>query len=191
MPRYDADWIDWMLRPDRRGAPAAEETLAELGLAPGDVVADVGCGPGFYTLPAAQAVANEGAEGRVYAIDVAEAMLDLVRSRAEIAGLGRIVETRRSDGSAIPLGAATADWTIAALLLHDLSDRPSMVRDLARITRPTGRIVVVEWTPDPGDSRPNRMTSDQVARLLETEGLIVVERRPLGTLQHIAVAAKE
>jgi ubiquinone/menaquinone biosynthesis C-methylase UbiE len=161
--------------------------LGEIGVGPGDVVVDVGCGPGFYTIPAARAVAPRG---KVCAIDVEEKMLDLVRARAEEAGVVTVVETRRSDGGQIPIDSAVADLTIAALLLHDLADRPGMIRDLSRVTRSGGRIAVVEWTPSPAETRPNRLTPEQTAHLLEAGGLEVLESRPLSEQQYLVVAAK-
>jgi ubiquinone/menaquinone biosynthesis C-methylase UbiE len=53
-------------------------------VATGDTVVDLGCGPGFFTLPLAELV---GPEGRVVAVDVQEGMLEIVRTRAEAAGL--------------------------------------------------------------------------------------------------------
>jgi ubiquinone/menaquinone biosynthesis C-methylase UbiE len=184
MPRFDADWIDSMLRPERRGAPPAAEMLGSLGLRPADVVVDVGCGPGFYTLPAARLVAPGG---RVYAVDLEPRMLDLVRERAAAAGVLN-VEIVRSTGPAIPLDDAVADLVIAALLLHDLADRAPMARELRRVARPGGRVVVAEWQPEPNDPRPNRLTPVQTAALLEGAGLRVVASRPLGSKQYLVLA---
>ncbi len=184
MPRYDADWIDSMLQPDRRGAPPAEQTLAHLDLKAGQIVADVGCGPGFFTLPAARMV---GPTGLVYAVDVEPTMLNLVRARATAENLHHI-EIRPSHRDRIPLDDATADLTICALLLHDVDDRPGLVRELIRITRRNGRIAVVEWVPDPDDPRPNRLHPQETASLFAHSGYPVRETSPLGTRQYLLIA---
>ena len=185
MPRYDADWVDWMLQAERRGSPPAEETLVSLGLAPGDVVADVGCGPGFYTIPAARLVTDGG---RVDAIDVEPTMLDLVQERAKRARVESIVQTHLGSGALLPLSDAEASLTICALLLHDLPDRHAMTRELVRITRPGGQIAVVEWAPDRDDTRPNRLTPDQTKSIIESAGGAVVAVRSLGTTQYLVLA---
>src|SRR5712692_5945948 len=166
MPRYDAEWIAMMLQPELREAPPAEETLGQIGVSPGQTIADIGCGPGFFTVPAAIAV---GPTGRVYAIDVAANLLDLVRTRAAAAGLAN-VETRQSPGLPIPLDDASADVTICGLVLHDLADPAPLVHELSRVTRPDGLIAVVEWTPALADPRRNRMTPERTARLLSAAG---------------------
>lgn len=184
MPRYDADWIDSMLQPERRGAPPAEQTLTYLGLKAGQTVADVGCGPGFFTLPAARIV---GPTGMVYAIDIEPKMLDLVRTRALAANLEH-VEARRGERDRIPLGDATANLTICALLLHDVDDRAGLIRELIRITARNGRIAVVEWIPDVHDPKPNRLQPQETASLFAQAGYPVLEVSPLGTRQYLLVA---
>ena len=84
-PRYDAEWIGNLLDTERRlGGVGPEEFLKNAGLRSGDTVVDVGCGPGFMTLPAAELV---GPNGRVYAVDIKQPMLNLVDTRAAEAGL--------------------------------------------------------------------------------------------------------
>jgi ubiquinone/menaquinone biosynthesis C-methylase UbiE len=183
MARYDADWIDSMLEPERRGSLTAEETLAEIGAQPGLTVADVGCGPGFFTLAAARAVTPSG---NVYAIDVETAMLDLIRNRATADGLGN-VQIRRSTGSRIPLDDASVDLTLCGLVLHDLEDRAAFVGELARITRPSGHIAVVEWTPEIGDTRHNRLAPEQVVRLFAQVGRATARITPSGTKQYLVL----
>jgi ubiquinone/menaquinone biosynthesis C-methylase UbiE len=166
MPRFDADWIDFMLQPERRGSPPANQILAMIGLHLGQVVADVGCGPGFFTIPTAALV---GPSGVVYAIDLAPSMLELVQSRAAAADQSNVTTCLGRD-SQIPLGDAAADVTICGLVLHDLSDREAFVRELARITRPSGVIAVTEWTVESDFKRPNRVPPEELARLLRGAG---------------------
>ena len=184
MPRYDADWIDHMLRPDRRGSPSAELTLAYLGLGPGQIVADVGCGPGFFTLPAARIIAPTGL---VYAIDVEPRMLELVRSRVAEANIAN-VEILQGERHRIPLDDDAAHLTICGLVLHDLEDRLGLVRELIRVTRPNGRIAVIEWSPDANDARPNRLRPADTSALFAEAGRPVLEVTPLGTQQYLLVA---
>jgi ubiquinone/menaquinone biosynthesis C-methylase UbiE len=166
MPRFDAEWIDFILRPERRGSPPAEDVLETIGIAERMVVADVGCGPGFLTFAAASLV---GQSGRVYAVDVEPTMLDYVAREARERGLTN-VEICRSAGLQLPLADSMADLTICALVLHDLDDPTPLARELGRITRTTGRIAIVEWTPLMDDPRRNRVTADVTRGLLQTIG---------------------
>ena len=184
--RYDADWIASMLDPARRGSPPAEETIARLGVRPGQVVADVGCGPGFFTLPLARRV---WPGGRVYAIDIEPRMLDIIRARAADEGLNGI-ETRCAAEEGIPLDSGMVDLALCGLVLHDLADRASMGAELARVVRPGGRVAVIEWMPASGEERPNRLSPEETARLLAAAGLCVEGSEPVGTRQYLVVATR-
>jgi ubiquinone/menaquinone biosynthesis C-methylase UbiE len=184
MPRFDADWIDYLLQPARRGSPPAEEILAQLGIRPGETIADVGCGPGFFTIAAGQAV---GPTGRVVAVELERSMLDLVQAAAAEAGLSN-VEVRQSTDGPLPLENGLADLTLCALVLHDLPEPLSVVRELARITRPAGRIAVVEWIPQDNEQRPNRLRPDQVTELLAQVGRRTVDVRQISDQQYLLIA---
>ncbi|GAC1428271.1 MAG: hypothetical protein NVSMB65_01490 [Chloroflexota bacterium] len=72
---------------------------------------------------------------------------------------------------------------MCALVLHDLapSDRAAMAADLARVCRPTGTILVVEWQAQPGETRPNRLLPAETAGLLAHAGLEVQPAVDLGS----------
>ena len=187
MPRYDAEWIQSMLRPELRGSPPAEDILAAIGLKGGQIVADIGCGPGFLTIPAATLV---GPTGRIYAVDLEPAMLDDVQRRAAAIGLTNL-ETRSPTDSTIPLADASVDVTLCSLVLHDLDDQAGLVRDLARVTRSGGKIAIVEWVADASAPRKNRIPPSFVADLLAVSGLVAGEAIPLPPMQYLIVAVNE
>jgi ubiquinone/menaquinone biosynthesis C-methylase UbiE len=183
MPRFDADWIESLLNPERRGSPPATEILVKVGLGAGATVADIGCGPGFLTIPAARLT---GPTGRVYAVDVEPQMLDLVGRRSAESGLTWI-ETRQSSGATIPLGDAVADYALCALVLHDLDDPPALVREIDRITRSSGRIVIIEWMPSPTVHQPHRISSDTLHEMLRDVGRLSGEAFQLSERQYMVV----
>lgn len=182
MPRYDADWIDSMLQPERRGAEEPAKTIARLGLRDGQVVADVGCGPGYITLPAARAVAPNGT---VHAIDREPRMLAIIRERAETAGITNLIVTRAEE--TIPLADQSVDLAFCSLVLHDLADPARFVRDLIRVTRPNGRVAIVEWLPEADDPRPNRISPDKLTALFAGTSVQSPEVAAIGPRQYLAV----
>ncbi|HEX5416112.1 MAG TPA: class I SAM-dependent methyltransferase [Chloroflexota bacterium] len=182
MPRFDADWIDSMLRPERRGAEGPEETIARLRLRDGDFVADVGCGPGYFALPAARAVAPRGV---VYAVDREPRMLEFVRQRARAEGIGNLTAVTAEE--TIPLADESIDLAFCALVLHDLADPAPMIRELVRITRRGGRVAIVEWLPEPQESRPNRLAPARLATRFAGVAVQPPEVTLLGPRQYLAV----
>ncbi len=104
-------------------------------VAKGMIVADLGCGPGYLALPAAEAV---GEEGRVYAVDSDERHIVALREKAAESGVSN-VETHQ--GSAADVGyipSATVDLVIAKGLICCMLDHEGALREIQRILKPGG-----------------------------------------------------
>lgn len=179
-PRYDAEWVASLLSQERADLERPETLLVRIGLKPGGIVADVGCGPGFFTLPAARIV---GPEGHVYAVDVEPAMLRLIEERAEEQGLENVTAIA-SSGEHVPLPDSSCDVVVCGLVLHHLGPqhRIRMAGELARLCKPGGAVLAVEWMPRDGEHRHDRMAPEQTTNLLEGAGLRAAETRLLGGL---------
>src|SRR5205823_6261003 len=167
---FDPARVDRLLNEDRQRMLPAKPILRAAGVAAGQVVVDLGAGPGFFTLPAAGLV---GAGGHVYAVDVEPLMLDLCRRRAEEAGITGI-ETVHSSEAQIPLPDATADRVLIAFVLHEADDVAALLREAARLLRPGGEIAVAEWRKaagTPGPPLDHRIGDDDLARFAAQAGL--------------------
>ena len=156
--RYSDEWIASLLDPDRgRGGLTAGEILEEAGLRPGMTVVDYGCGPGLVTL---QAAAMVGDAGIVYALDIHEGMVSLVRSRAAEAGLVN-VKALLNDGAEAPVPDGVADLITCTLVFHykeSPSERQALAVDFARMLKPGGCAMIVQWT----DRVPAQETYDHL-----------------------------
>ena len=103
--KSDAEGIAILLSDERRAKLPPEATLSAAGVASGQTVVDVGCGPGYFTLPAAELV---GPRGKVYGVDVQPEMVEACRQRAAEAGV-RQVEVLQSSETHVPLADGIAD----------------------------------------------------------------------------------
>ena len=189
-PRYDAEWIGNMLDTDSRlGSVSPRDFLKQAGLSGGDTVVDVGCGPGFMTLPAAVLV---GPNGRVYAVDIERRMLDLVNKRVAEAGLGNVTTVfNAGEGISVPDGVA--DFVLCGLVLHyfpDEAGRQALVRDIGRMMKPGGRGLFIEHIPQPADDEKERMNPKTMAKVLERAGFETNGPRQLVERQYFLIATK-
>lgn len=116
-----------------------------LGAQPGERVLEVGPGTGYYTLDVAEWV---GPEGAVDILDVQQEMLDHTMGRASESGLGNITPTN-ADATAMPFEEASFDAAYLVTVLGEIPDQDAALRELARVLKPGGRLVVGELMGDP------------------------------------------
>ncbi len=122
-------------------ACAQEALLARAALAPGERVLDAACGTGLVALAAAGAV---GASGHITGVDLSGRMVDAARRRAEERGLANATFTRM-DVERLELPDASFDVALCALGLMYMPDPAQAMREMRRVLRPGGRIVVAVW----------------------------------------------
>lgn len=123
------------------------DAVRATGLRPGKSVVDVACGSGSLTRMLGAAV---GPSGAAIGIDVSAAMLREAVGRAAPSS----VRYERGDALAIPLADRSVDAATIAFGLRNVADYRACLAEMARVTRPGGRVVVLEIaTPSPGIGR--------------------------------------
>lgn len=120
-----------------------ELSYEHMAITTGDTLLDVGCGPAVDTVPLAQCV---GATGRVIGIDSDEGMLAQANEAAAVCEYAAIIEHRHGSALDLPLESNSVDSCRAERLLQVLPPvhEQQVVAELVRVTRPGGRIVLVD-----------------------------------------------
>ncbi len=177
--KFPAEAADRLLSEERGRAMPPERVLAPLEVAASQTVADIGCGPGFFSLPLARMV---GPDGVVLALDISPSMLERVGARAAAAGLDN-VRPLASVESGFPLEDASCDRVLAAFLLHELADPAAFLREMHRVLRPAGRGLAVDWAAHPTAYGPPvevRVSPAVAAEWLSAAGLTPGQEGSLG-----------
>lgn len=177
---------DMLMSEERQAALQPEKLLRRLGLRAGDTIADVGSGPGFFTLPAAQIV---GAEGHVYAADIQGEMLTAVRSRVSQEGLTNVKLVKTSESS-VPIPAESCDMVLLAFTLNEIEQHASFLHRLARLVKPSGKLVILDWEKHEQPEGPplqDRVAPETLRGDATAAGLEVEKQEELNEHQYLFV----
>jgi ubiquinone/menaquinone biosynthesis C-methylase UbiE len=122
--------------------PLMREGLEMLGIQPGEVVLEIGCGTGKAL---AELAGQVGESGSVNGIDLSSGMLEQSRARIAKAGSGKKLFFIQADGSQLPYQNAsfTAIFISFTLELFDTPEIPIVLAECRRVLKPAGRIGVV------------------------------------------------
>src|SRR5262245_48790740 len=148
--RFDPANMARLLDAERRAWNPPEATLRAAGVGPDQTVVDLGCGPGYFTLPAAELV---GPRGTVYGVDVEPAMVEACRRSAAAAGAQRI-EVVHSSETHVPLPDGIADLVFVSVVLHEAEDRVAFLREARRLLKPGGEVALIEFRQQDGPPGP-------------------------------------
>ena len=112
---------------------------------PGETVLEVGPGTGYYTLAVARWLAPSGT---LHIFDLQQDMLDHTTRRAREEDVTN-VEPRQGDARRLPYPDASFDAAYLVAVLGEIPDQDAALRELRRVVKPDGRIVVGELLGDP------------------------------------------
>jgi SAM-dependent methyltransferase len=149
---------------------------------PGERLLEVGPGTGYYALDVAAWV---GPEGRLDLFDLQQEMLDHTLRRAEERGGGANLVAIQGDARSLPYGDDELDGAYLVTVLGEIPDQEAALRELARVVKPGGRVVVGELFGDPHWVSPGRLQARA-----ERAGLCFEHRigSPLGYFARFGVA---
>jgi ubiquinone/menaquinone biosynthesis C-methylase UbiE len=174
-------------RRDRRQQP--ERVVAALGLQPGQLVADIGAGSGYFAVRLARAVAPDG---RVYAVDTDRDILWLAQQSAEADELALAPVVAGAHDPALP---EPVDMLFFSHSYHHLPHRPQYMAEARRHLRSGGRVAILEYRRDTLSGRifghsthPDRLRTDMAQAGYE---LLAEHDFPAGQLFMIFGVAEE
>jgi SAM-dependent methyltransferase len=165
----------WLLeRPERDAYQKPDQVMAALAFRPGERVADIGAGSGYFARRVSKAV---GPSGEVLAIDIAPEVLEYLEARARREGLGNIRTRRvRPDDPQLPSGGV--DTILMVDTLHYVKDRAAYAKKLRTGLVPGGRVVVIDFVPKSPEERPwgpppeQKMSREEVDAAMAEAGLV-------------------
>jgi len=173
--------------PGRREWQNPEAILGGLGLKAGMTFVDVGCGAGFFALPAARMV---GPKGKVYGVDGNAEAIGALKEQAEKEGLDNLVLTAAPAEDYVP-GEKLADFVFYGIALHDFHDAAKVVANAARILKPGGKLIDLDWRKQDlpiGPPSHIKFAPSHAAKLIRDAGFIVLTIENSGEYHYLITA---
>jgi ubiquinone/menaquinone biosynthesis C-methylase UbiE len=176
-------------RPARKSEEPPAIVIEALGLQPGQIVADVGAGTGYYTFELARAV---GPRGTVLAVEIEGAMLAALRKRAAELNATNVglVRATPSDPRLPP---ARIDVVLMVHVYHELEFPYEVMQALVRSLKPEGRVAIVEHRAEAEDSAVgalHAMSEAQIVKEMRAAGLELERKSDALPGQHIVIFRK-
>lgn len=142
-------------------------TILEGLVKPGDTVIDIGPGQGYFTLPMAGMV---GENGRVYAIDVQKQMLEKIGKRAVRSGIENRVVKKLVSNRSLELDMKV-DFALAFWMVHEVPDRESFLREIHEALKPCKNFLIAEPA-----LHVSRKMFEQTLTLSQKTGFKIIDR---------------
>jgi ubiquinone/menaquinone biosynthesis C-methylase UbiE len=180
---------NWLERPEREKEEHTSKLLPPLKIKPGDVVADIGAGSGYYTMKLAELV---GPTGKVYAVDIQPEMLAIIKNRTKAAKVAN-VETIQNTETELKLPANSTDLFLLVDVYHEFSHPHEMTVEMVKALKPGGRMVFVEFRME-DEKVPiltvHRMAEKQVLKEMKGHGVKHVATQSHLPWQHVIIFEK-
>lgn len=166
---------NWLMRESRQREEDCKRLLKELHVKPGQVICDMGCGNGFYTLKLAQLT---GKAGRVYAVDIQQEMLDMLKRRSRAAKLENILPVLGTQTDP-RLPENSIDLVLMVDVYHEFSQPEAMLKAIRKSLKSDGRIALVEFRaedPKVPIKPEHKMDKQQILKEFPANGLKLTDQ---------------
>jgi ubiquinone/menaquinone biosynthesis C-methylase UbiE len=187
--KFDAKNKHKLDNEQRRKLLPPDQTLRSLGLQEGNIMADIGCGIGYFTIPASKVV---GKSGKIFAMDILPEMLNDVEIKISENNISNI-ETILTEENNLKLENNKATFAFISLVLHEADNKEKFLAEIKRILSPKGKIAIIEWekaNTDLGPAIDHRLDKVDLIAILKRLGLSNIVTVDIGENFYGIVAEK-
>jgi len=175
--------------PERKTWQDPGTIFSSIGLSAGMVFIDIGCGEGYFSLPAARTV---GIGGKVLAADISPGAVATLRTSAANEGLENLSAEAKA-AEEVVFCDGCADIVFFGIDLHDFADPNQVLLNARRMLKPSGRLIDLDWKDEPMDFGPpqeKRFSVHKARGMIETAGFRILSVRDAGPYHYLISAGK-
>jgi ubiquinone/menaquinone biosynthesis C-methylase UbiE len=173
--------------PERKTWQDSEKIFSAIGLSAGMVFVDIGCGEGYFALPAARRV---GPCGKVCAADInADAVAALLEQAANDGLSNLSAEVKAAEETVVCEGCA--DIVFFGIDLHDFANPERVIRNAKKMLKPSGRLIDLDWKDEPmefGPPQENRFSVHKAQKMIQSAGFRILSVQDAGPYHYLISA---
>jgi precorrin-6B methylase 2 len=177
----DASGSDWLERPSRPNEENTDSIVQAMQLKPDMVVADIGAGTGYYTFRVAKLVP----EGKVYAVEIQDELIEMLNKRKKQTNAN--VEVVKGDTLSVNLPANSVDLAFLVDVYHELSWPREIIQSISSSLKSDGKILLIEYRGEDPNVRIkplHKTTVAQLTREMLANGFVLDKRIEAFPIQH-------
>jgi len=154
-----------------------KNTLMKAGFKDTMVLCDIGAGSGIFSFPAAQISSSD-----IFALEISDDMIEVLENKKSENNTQNII-IRKVESEDLPLDDDICDMAIMVTVLHEIEDKSSMIKEIKRVLKENGKLVVIEFHKDKTPMGPpidHRISQELVLELCNDNGFKTTEKYRLG-----------
>lgn len=183
--RFNPKNADKLMSEERKRQIQPDKIIEQLNVNNDDTVADLGAGPGLFTISLAKMTERE-----VYAVDIEPEMLERLKQNAEKEKIGNIKPVV-SDLENVKLDENSVTRVLNVFVIHEVRSIDRAIDEMKRILKPGGCLLLMDWEAVESESGPPfeiRIPSEKMKSILEEHGFDTELTYP--DSEHYAIKAK-
>jgi ubiquinone/menaquinone biosynthesis C-methylase UbiE len=171
MHKFNLKSIEKLDNPERRKYMPPEDTLLKFHIGDGGTLLDVGCGLGYFTVPAASIIKN----GKVIGIDIMPEIIEIAKERAE--GISNI-EFRKNEEYDFPIENKSIEYVFISNVIHEIDDKSRYLKEVKRVLNNLGYLYIIDWRKKEMETGPpvsERVAKEEIIDICTSEGFKFIE----------------
>lgn len=172
MHKFNIKNIEKLDNPERRRTMPPEETLLKFKIEDNGALLDVGCGIGYFTVPASKLLKNN----KVLGVDIVPEILDFAREKAT--GIDNI-EFITSEEYTFPVEDESFKYVLISNVIHEVVDKTRYFNEVKRVLKDDGYFLIIDWDKrnmEMGPTYNDRISICEMMELCSKAGFRTVER---------------
>lgn len=177
MHKFDIKNIKKLDNPERRKMMPPEETLKKFGIEDRGNFLDIGCGLGYFTIPATEILKNH----EVIGIDIMPEILEIAKERAEGT---RNIEFKRSEEYLFPVEDKSVEYVFISSVLHEVEDKSRYLNEIKRVAKEGAYLCIIDWEKKETEMGPpvsERIGKEEMKEVCSLAGFKFIEEIDLNS----------